>query len=77
MILAPYDFLMGVITPVGTILGIFANSYLSCHGEIVEDLEDRGTSDVEICKSRNFNNEGVEIFACRAFVYLSTKFLEH
>jgi len=31
-ILAPYDFLMGVITPDRNILGIFANSYLSCHG---------------------------------------------
>jgi len=32
MILAPYDFLMRVITPVGSILGIFDNSYSFCHG---------------------------------------------
>jgi len=39
-------------------------------------LEDRGTPDVEICKSRSPNNDDVEIFARRTFVCLSTKFLE-
>ena len=34
MILASHDFLMGAITLVGTILGIFANSYSSCHGTL-------------------------------------------